>query len=92
MSHATHHQSHADIRKRLRRAAGHLAGVIEMIEAGRPCVELAQQLHAVERAIGEAKRTLISDHLDHCLEAAAGTLPPPQRQAVDEMKEIARYL
>ena len=48
------HQSHPEITKRLKRAAGHLAGVIEMIEAGRPCLDLAQQLHAVESAIGNA--------------------------------------
>jgi len=65
------HQTHPDIIKRLRRAAGHLAGVIEMLEAGRPCLDLAQQLQALESAITNAKRTLIHDHLDHCLERAA---------------------
>ncbi|WP_352847606.1 metal-sensing transcriptional repressor [Mesorhizobium sp. M0622] len=38
-----------------------------MIEAHRPCVVLAQQLHAVERAISSAKRELIHDHIEHCL-------------------------
>ena len=40
--------------------------VIGMIEEGRPCVDLATQLHAVERAVAEAKRALIHDHIDHC--------------------------
>jgi DNA-binding FrmR family transcriptional regulator len=62
------HQTHPDIIRRLKRAEGHLAGVIEMIEAERSCLDLAQQLHAVESAIANAKRTLINDHLDHCLE------------------------
>jgi uncharacterized protein len=44
--------------KRLKRAHGHLAGVIAMIEKGRPCVDLAQQLHAVESPISNAKREL----------------------------------
>lgn len=44
--------------------------VIDMIEAGRPCLDLAQQLHAVESAIHAAKKTLIHDHLDHRLDAA----------------------
>ena len=44
------HASHPTILKRLKRAHGHLASVIGMIEAGRPCTELAQQLHAVESA------------------------------------------
>jgi len=39
-----------------------------MIETGRPCTEIAQQLHAVERAVINAKRVLIHDHIDHCLQ------------------------
>jgi uncharacterized protein len=86
------HASHSAIVKRLKRAGGHMAAVVEMIEAGRSCLDLAQQLHAVEKAVGEAKRALIRDHLDHCLEAAVGPLPQEQRKAMDEMKEITRYL
>ncbi len=41
--------------------------VIGMIEEGRPCLDLATQLHAVERAVAEAKRVLIHDHIDHCV-------------------------
>ena len=44
-----------EIGTRLKRAQGHLAAVIAMLEAGRPCLDLAQQLHAVEKAIGNAK-------------------------------------
>ena len=61
------HASHPDLVKRLKRAEGHLRSVIAMIEEGRPCLDLATQLHAVERAVAEAKRALIHDHIDHCL-------------------------
>ena len=60
------HASHPESIKRLKRAHGHLASVIEMIEAGRPCVDLAQQIHAVEKAISNAKRELVQDHMEHC--------------------------
>jgi DNA-binding FrmR family transcriptional regulator len=63
-----------------------------MIEAGRPCLDIAQQLTAVEKAITNAKRTLIQDHLDHCLEDTLGALARDQRQSIDEFKTIARYL
>ena len=49
-------------------ATDHLQHVIEMIEAGRHCTEIAQQLQAVERAITNAKPVLIHDHIDHCLQ------------------------
>lgn len=61
------HASHPAIATRLKRAEGHLRRVIGMIEERRPCVDLATQLHAVERAVAEAKRALIHDHIDHCL-------------------------
>ena len=86
------HQHHADIAKRLKRATGHLRSVVEMIESGRPCLDIAQQLHAVEKAVTQAKRTLIQDHLDHCLEATVGSLPKDQRRPIDEFKEITKYL
>lgn len=86
------HRSHPEIVKRLKRADGHLRSIVEMIEAGRPCVDIAQQLHAVEKAIGEAKKTLIRDHLDHCLEDVVGPLPREQRRSIDEFKAIAKYL
>jgi DNA-binding FrmR family transcriptional regulator len=86
------HESHPDIIKRLKRAEGHLRSVIAMIEAQRPCVDVAQQLHAVEKAVGQAKKTLIQDHLDHCLEDAVGGLGSEQRRAIDEFKTITKYL
>lgn len=86
------HDTHADIIKRLKRADGHLKSVIAMIEAHKPCLDIAQQLHAVEKAITNAKRTLIQDHLDHCLEDSVGSLGREQRHTLDEFKTIAKYL
>ncbi|MER8824043.1 MULTISPECIES: metal-sensing transcriptional repressor [unclassified Mesorhizobium] len=86
------HETHPDIVKRLKRAGGHLKGVIDMIEAGRPCLDLAQQLHAVEKAISQAKKTLIQDHLNHCLEDVVGPLARDQRRSIDEFKDITKYL
>jgi len=44
-----------------------------MVKEGRPCVDLATQLHVVERAVAEAKRALIHDHIDHSV--ATGSEP-----------------
>lgn len=69
---AARHANHPGVVARLKRAEGQLRGVVGMIEGGRPCLDIAAQLHAVERAIAEAKRTLILDHIDHCLDASGG--------------------
>lgn len=86
------HGSHPAVIARLKRANGHLAKVIRMIEAGEPCLTIAQQLQAVESAVANAKTTLIEDHLDHCLDAVVGPLSAGKRQELAEIKTIAKYL
>ena len=89
---ANAHRTHTAIVKRLKRADGHLRGIVEMIEAGRPCLDIAQQLHAVEKAIAQAKKTLIHDHLNHCLDEAMLSGASGARNSIGEFKEIAKYL
>lgn len=89
-SHA--HPSYDNIVKRLRRASGHLLNVIGMMEAERPCGDIAQQLQAVERAVQAAKRVLVHEHLDHCLEVAMQGQPTEVRARMREFKDITKYL
>ncbi len=80
------HASHPALIARLKRADGHLRAVIEMIEAGKSCLEVAQQLQAVEKAVANAKRVLIHDHMDHCLDADGSDAHRA------ELRAITRYL
>ena len=82
------HASHPGIIKRLKRAQGHLASTIAMFEEGRPCLELAQQLHAVESAVASAKREMIHDHLEHCLQDGSFDA----KEAIKELKALTKYL
>lgn len=68
MTKAHKHASHPELIKRLRRAEGHLRHVIGMIEDEKPCLDIARQLTAVESAVTAAKRVLIHEHIDHCLD------------------------
>jgi DNA-binding FrmR family transcriptional regulator len=81
-----------EIAKRLKRAEGHLVAVIEMLEAGRPCLDLAQQLHAVEKAIGNAKKELIKDHIHHCMEESSVAMPKEFRAMIKEFQDVTKYL
>lgn len=88
----TIHKSHPDIIKRLKRADGHLQSVLKMLEAERPCLEVAQQLHAVEKAIRSAKETFVRDHIDHCLEHTVEKGTRASKEAIKEFKDITKYL
>jgi uncharacterized protein len=90
MPHA--HSTHPDVVNRLKRAAGHLRTIIDMIEARRDCLSVSQQLHAVEKALAVAKRIYIQDHIDNCLEDAVGAVPRAARDSLSEFREITKYL
>lgn len=91
MKKAALHETHPQIIKRLKRAEGQVRSIVAMIQAERPCLEIAQQLQAVESAIHQAKKTLIHDHIDHCLDhATAGG--NEAHSSMDEFKAITKYL
>ncbi|MCV6547121.1 MAG: metal-sensing transcriptional repressor [Cohaesibacter sp.] len=94
--HSHLHPNHPKIAKRLKRAQGHLRHVIDMLDQAEPCHDVAQQLFAVERAIANAKRSLIQDHIDHCLEAALHRsneeVGDDLRAGLEDFKAITKYL
>jgi len=81
------HASHPDIIKRLKRVEGHVRSIVAMIEQGRSCIDLAQQLHAVEAAVTNAKRALIHDHIEHCFEGGEGA-----KADLRDIRQLAKYL
>ena len=88
----TIHNSHPDIIKRLKRAEGHLKSIIVMLEENRPCLDIAQQLQAVESAVANAKKVLVHDHIDHCLEHAVREGGQSAGETIKEFKQITKYL
>lgn len=86
------HASHPKVRNRLKRAAGHLSNVIAMLDDQQPCLDVVQQLQAVVNALDAAKKTLIHDHLDHCLDDVAKRPARVGASVLQEFKDIAKYL
>ena len=52
---------------RLRRANGQLGGIIRMLEQGRDCQDVVQQLAAVGRAVDRVGLKLLAGQLRQCL-------------------------
>ena len=55
------------ITTRLKRANGHLASVIRMLEEGTECEDALTQLAAVNKAIGRGGYALVATGLQKCL-------------------------
>ncbi len=81
------HQTHDGVKKRLQRASGHLNKVIRMIECEEKCIDISMQLHAVVKALIEAKKTIIHDHLENCLNEENLS-----SSDLKEFKDITKYL
>ena len=85
-------QPHSAIARRLKRANGHLETIISMIEQGKPCAQIAQQLQAVESAIENAKKALIHDHISHSLDRSFAASGSKGKAALRDFRLIAKYL
>ena len=57
---------------RMKRANGHLASVIRMMEEGSSCEDVLTQLAAVNKAISRAGYAIVATGLQHCLEDGDG--------------------
>ncbi len=53
---------------RMKRANGHLASVIRMMEEGSSCEDVLTQLAAVNKAISRAGYAIVATGLQHCLD------------------------
>ncbi|MBF6134747.1 metal-sensitive transcriptional regulator [Nocardia otitidiscaviarum] len=52
---------------RMKRAHGHLASVIRMMEEGAECEDILTQLAAVNKALSRSGYALVATGLQHCL-------------------------
>jgi len=95
------HANNPEILGRLKRAQGHLAATLRMVEAGTDGLAIAQQLQAVVKAVEKAKTMLILDHVDHCVahlsngaaEGRDARLAAEDRDArLASLREITKYL
>jgi len=55
-------------RRRLRRIQGQLGGIVTMIEDGRECREVIQQIAAAGKALDRVGVSLLVSQLQYCLE------------------------
>ncbi len=61
---------HNQLMPRLRRIEGQVRGVARMVDDGRYCIDIIQQLTAVRRAVDEVSFKLMRGHINSCVSAA----------------------
>lgn len=74
---------------RMKRIEGQARGIARMMEDDRYCIDILQQMSAMEAAIRAAKTKVLNIHAGHCVEDAlqAGNLSE-QREKFSELVDL----
>jgi DNA-binding FrmR family transcriptional regulator len=72
--------------QRLKIAAGHLGGVIRMVEQDAYCIDVIRQIQAVQAALNKVSAAILENHLNSCVTTAIRGEDPSERERV--LKEI----
>ena len=72
--------------KRMKIIAGHMGGVIRMVEEEAYCIDVIRQIQAVQAALNKVSAAILEDHLNSCVITAVRGENPSERERV--MREI----
>jgi len=81
------------ITRRLKIASGQVEGVVKMIEEGRYCIDISNQIMAAIAALKGINRDILSNHLHHCVaDSARSSDEQALEEKLQEINQIIRKL
>lgn len=86
---ATAYSTNGDVLNRLRSISGHVNGITRMVEDQEYCIDVINQIQAVQAALNKVSVIVLDDHMHHCVTAAIRNEDPSERERVlNEIKEV----
>lgn len=78
-----------DILRRLKSAEGHIRGIERMVEEGAYCVDVVNQIVAVQRALKKVSGLVLDRHLHSCVtHAIQGSDAAAKEKVLGELLEV----
>ena len=78
-----------DILRGLKCVEGHVRGVERMVEEGVYCIDVVNQVLAIQRALKKVSGLLLDHHLHHCVtRAIQGTDDAEKEQVLGELIQV----
>ena len=74
----------------LKTARGQIDGILKMIDDDRYCIDIANQLLAIQSLIKNANNEVLSNHLNHCVKNAINEHDADQK--IDEIVKLLTKL
>ncbi len=82
-------QETTDIVRRLKSVEGHVRGVQRMVEEGVYCIDVVNQIVAIQRALKKVSGLVLDQHLHSCVTSAMrGTDATAREQVLGELLEV----
>lgn len=78
--------------KQLKRIEGQVRGLAVMIEDGRYCADIIQQVSAVQESLRSVAKNLYRNHLKHCAPHAMQSSGRKRDAMIDELVELTNRL
>lgn len=73
-----------NVSRRLASAAGHIKGIERMVEEDTYCIDVIQQVQAVQAALNKVSAIILDSHLHSCVTTAIQGDDPGERERVLE--------
>jgi DNA-binding FrmR family transcriptional regulator len=70
------------VTRRLAIAAGHIKGIERMVDEEAYCIDVIQQVHAVQAALNKISAMVLDSHLNSCVITAIQGEDPAERERV----------
>ena len=70
------------VNRRLASAAGHIKGIERMVNEDTYCIDVIQQLQAVQAALNKVSTMMLDSHLHNCVTTAIQGDDPAERERV----------
>lgn len=67
---------------RLLSIAGHVNGIVRMLEEDEYCIDIIHQIQAVQAALDKVNVLLLDDHMEHCVSDAMRSQDPSEQDRV----------
>lgn len=86
-------ETQANVLRRLKKVEGQVAGLRRMVEEGKYCIDVLQQVAAVHGALTQASKIIISNHLKTCVKSAleSGDVTRGEKVIAELEDVFARY-
>jgi len=79
----------ADVLKRLKSVEGHVRGVQRMVEEGAYCIDVVNQVVAIQRALKKVSGLVLDQHLHSCVtDAMRGPDASARERVLGELLEV----